>query len=455
MTLISELAGFVSETSYGNLPKYVVEATKLRILDTIGGAIWGRHEGNSSRLIGLANEFGGNTEAVLWGGSKKIPSIWAAFINGYSSFYISDTDRFCGCHPGAVVVPAAMAAGEKNDVSGKDFITGVALGYEVLSRVGLAIFPAISKRGFHATGVLGPLGSTAAASKIFSLNKEMTIHALSIAATMGAGLGEAFQYLDTVSLNIGRVSQAGILAALMVQKGYKGSNAILEGGNFIKEGFLSAFAGTYDPDLITRDLGKEYAIPNVAPKIHYGCRHLAAPTDAVMDLVSKYNLKADDIEEIRIRQYSEAIRLDRSEVRNRDDALWSSRFTIAVAISTGEPAYPSRFTQEMIHDKAIQKVMAKVKTEVNPELDKEFPRKWPAQAEIITKDGKKHQSTLDYPRGEPENPVPKEELYNKFRALVSPDFGNETAEKIIGVVENLESGNLSHLASILLCNDKS
>jgi 2-methylcitrate dehydratase PrpD len=449
MSLVSELAGFVAEMSFSDLPEKVVTASKMRILDTIGAGIWGRHEGNSSRLISIVNEFGGNLEASLWGERKKVPMIWATFINGYSSFYFADTDRFCGSHGGAVVIPAAIAAGEWLNVSGKDLITAVVAGYEVFARVGMTLFPTISRKGFHTTGVIGPLGSAAAVSKIFGFDKELTTNALSIATLSGMGLGEAFRHLETVSLNIGRVSQAGVIAALFARKGFQGSDAILEGGNFIKEGFLSALVGTYDADIITGGLGIEYKILNTAPKIHGGCRHLAAPTDLVMDLVAQNRIKVDDIEKIRIKQYSEAVRLERREVKNRDDALWSSRFTIAVALVTGEPVYPSKFTDEMLNDETVRKMMAKVKIDVDPGMDKDFPGKWPAQAEILTKDGRSFQGRLDYPRGEPENQVSGPELVEKFRTLVTPNLGKEKTELLVDMIGRLDRASTRELGSTL------
>jgi 2-methylcitrate dehydratase PrpD len=448
MTLASELAGFTAGLSFDDLPEHIVEAAKIRILDTIGSGIWGRHEGGSGGLMSLVDELGGNAEASVWGEKIKIPAIWAAFINGFSSFYVADTDRFCGSHGGAVVVPSAMALAERRNVSGKQLITAVVVGYEVFARVGLALYPAISRKGFHTTGVIGPLGAAAAASKILRLDSEKTTNALSIAALSGMGLGEAFCYLETVSLNIGRVSQAGVMAALLAEKGFKGSDAILEGGNFIKDGFLSALVGTYDPEVIVRDLGTEYKIFNSAPKIHWGCRHLAAPTDAVMELVAEHRIEAENIEEIRIREYSEAFRLERPEVKSREDALWSSRFTIAVAVLTGGPAYPSKFTDEMLNNEAVRKIMAKVRIEVNPELDRDFPAKWPAQVEIWTKDGRSYEGRLDYPRGEPESQLSLSELVDKFMALTEADLGKKKAEEIVETIRMLDQKSVEDLAGL-------
>ncbi len=449
MSLVGELASLVAETSFGDLPGHIVEAAKMHILDTIGGSYWGRHEGNSGRLVDLVSSFGGSPEATLWGEGRKVPAIWTAFVNGYSSFYISDTDRFCGSHAGAVVVPAALAAGELAGVNGKDLITAVVLGYEVFSRVGLALFPAISRKGFHATGVIGPLGSAAAASKLLGFDRQMTTDALSIATLSGMGLGEAFRYLDAVSLNIGRVSQAGIMAALLAQKGYKGSDTILEGGSFIPDGFLSALVGTYDGHVITGGLGREWKIVNSAPKIHGGCRHLAAPTDVIMAMVVENRIRPEDIEKIRIRQYSEAFRLDRPTVIVRDDAFWSSRFTVSVALLSGGPVYPSMFTDEMVNNEAVRKMMARVTVEADPALDREFPDKWPAEAEIVTGDGMVYHGRIDYPRGEPENEVPVRELIGKLRALAMPDLGSERTTRLIDAIHRLDAIGVDELASIL------
>jgi len=449
MALISELAEFVARTSFDDLPKPVVEAAKLRILDTVGSGIWGRHEGDSGRLVSIAAELGGAPEATIWGEKKKLPATWAAYINGYAGIYMGDTCRFSGAHPGPVIVPAALAIAERENSSGKELITAVVLGYEIFVRIGRAIYPAIAARGFHATGVLGPIGAAASACKIFGLDKEQTTDALAISSTMGSGLLEAFKYLDCVALNMGRGAQVGILAALLAQKGFKGSDTILEGGFFTKGGFLAAFAEEYSPELITKDLGKEYMIPNVAPKIHWGCRHPHGPTDVVIEMVAKHKIKAEDIEEIRIKNHSEALKVERHPVKTRDDALWSSPYMIAVAILTNEPVYPDKFSDKMVKDAKVQELMAKVTVGTDPEIDKVFPQKWTAVAEIVTKDGKSYQHTLDYPKGEPENPVSKEEADNKFRMLARPDLGDENVEKVINIVDNLEAKKTSDLVSLL------
>ena len=449
MSLIGELARFAADVSFEDLPGEVVEAAKMRILDNIGGGIWGRRAGEAHRLLKMVDGFGGNPEAVLWGENRRAPAIWAAFVNGYSSFYVSDTDRFCGSHAGAVVISAAMAAAELKKTGGKEFITAVAAGYEVFSRVGLGLFPEVSRKGFHTTGVIGPLGAAAAAARMFGFDRTQTANALSIAAQSGMGLGEAFKNLDTVSLNIGRVSQSGLIAALLTETGFQGTDTILEGGSFIKDGFLSALVGSYDGKAIAGGLGTQYKLLNSAPKIHGGCRHLAAPTDAVMELAARHDLKPDAIEEIRVHEYSEAFRLERGEVRQKEDALWSSRFTIAAALATNSPVYPTKFTNEMLNDRKIQELMARIKVSVDPELDQEFPRKWPARVEILTKDGGRYKGGVDFPRGEPENPISKLELVEKFKSLVSPEIGPEKAEEIIKAIERLDEISIGDLAELL------
>jgi len=450
MALTSELAEFVAKTSFDNIPKPVVEATKLRIIDTIGAAWWGRREGDSKRIVSLIAAFGGNPEATVWGEKNvKLPCPWTAFLNGYTSIYMGDTCRFSSVHVGPVVIPAAVALGELKNSSGQDLITAVVVGYDVAVRIGRAMYPGDSNRGFHATGIIGPLGAAAAASKILGLDKEQTANAIAITAGWSSGVLEYFKSLESMALNMGRANQSGVLAALLAQKGFKGSDTIFEGGYFAKKGYLDAFAGEYSLELITKDLGKEYMIPLVAPKIHWGCRTLAGPIDAVMDIVTTNKLTAEDIEKINIKLYTEAVELERYPVKTRTDAIWSKRFGIAVAILTSEPVYPHRFTDEMVQDAKVQELIAKTNVEVDPELDKVFPETWPVIAEILTKDGKNYQCRLDFPMGEPENPVSKEGYNTKFRGLTEEELGAETAEKVISIVDNLETKKVSDLVSLL------
>lgn len=456
MNAIGSLAQFVNELTFDELPDEVVEAAKVRILDVLGTALWGSRRGIQRPFLDTTAQFSAQAESSVIGEADiRLSCLWAAFVNAGMAFSFSDTCRFSGIHPGAVVTPAAFAVGEREMAAGKDLIVAVTVGYEVLTRIGRAVYPGIGERGFHPTGTLGPFGSGAAAGKILKLSEKQVSNALSIAALMGFGLMDSFKESDLIFVQVGKASQSGVLAALLAQSGVKGSGTILEGGFFTGQGgLLGALTDEYHLELLTRDLGRDYAISTVAPKIHGGCRHIHAPIDAITALIDQYRISDEAIEEINLGTYTTAMDMDVHEPCSGDDARFSMPFGVAVAISAGD-AFPERFTDEMLNNDRVREIMAKVKVDIDPDIDKVFPEQWGVKAEIAAT-GKRYSSTLSFPKGEPENSLSKEEIQSKFYRLARPSLGPNNTQKVIELVENLESVDLvSDLTRILASVDKS
>jgi len=438
MAMIDPLAELVVATSYDDLPPEVVAAAKNRLGDTIGGALSAHHFrlANSQPLIDVARESGGNAEATVIGEGKQFTGLWAALINGCQAFsFLVDNDRYSGSHPGAVVPPASMAVGEWEDAGGKQLITAVVLGYEVHCRIGRVIYPADSDRGFHATSVVGPFGAAAAAGKIMGLDEQQMRNALCLAGTLGAGLLEAFGSFNSAATQAGRASQSGVLAALLARKGAAGSKTILEGGGFgTAKGYLDAHAEKYNLELLTRGLGREYMILDIAPRIWAGSRHIHAPIDAVRELIKQYPVTADNIQEIKLGVYAEAARLDPPDPMSSTSSL---AFAAAAPILIGDPLF-DKITVELLRDSKTQELMAKVRVEVDPEVDNAFPEHWGARVEVVTTEGNRYQVRIPDPWGERENPMSKPEADERFRRLARPELGDETAEKVLRFIDNLE-----------------
>ncbi|MBN8751580.1 MmgE/PrpD family protein [Xylophilus ampelinus] len=153
MKAIEALAAFVSEASFGNLPKEVVEAAKYRVLDVIGSALWGVHVGTASAMRRVLEPQGGTPEATVLGRGLKLPVGAAAYLNSATSPALLDTCRFSTTHPCIVRVPAALASAEISKSTGQDFLLSVAVGYEVLIRLGLQA--RVADVGFVPTALLG------------------------------------------------------------------------------------------------------------------------------------------------------------------------------------------------------------------------------------------------------------------------------------------------------------
>lgn len=445
MSLINILGSYIYRTSYSDLPEAVISSTKERILDFLGVALSGYKRSIHKPFLEVLEEYRRGDEATIIGDGLKLPPRQAAFINSsMCPADITDGSRFAALHPGPVVIPAALAVSEAKLASGKDLILAIALGYEVMIRVGQAINPSATKRGFHPTAIVGPLGSVAAAGKVMNLDESGMINALSLATISGSGLMAAFKAPEPfVQIQIAKASEAGIGCALLAQKGVKGPNSILE------EGFIPAFSDEYNLDLIGKDFGKDYMIPKTYIKMHGGCRHIHAPIDAALHIVSKHKINIEDIEQIGVKIYAVALDLEIEAPTTGDEAKFNIPFGIAVALIYGD-AFADKFTDDNVKNEQVQELMRKVTVNHEPDLDREYPEKRGTIVEVVTKGGKAFSCQLNVAKGEPEWPLSKSEIEGKFKRLTSGVIDTETKQEIIDFVDKLETAErISHIFTLL------
>ena len=237
MGIASILGSYVYKASYKGLPENVVIDTKRRIIDFLATAFDSYYRAPMEPVIQVLKAYNAKEEATVIGDGVKLPCGFAAMVNSAYTMSISDGYRFTGGHPGCVVIPAALAVSEARSstkvVSGNELILAIVLGYEVMFRIGQAMYPSVHKRGFSPTTVQGTMGAATAASKLLGLDEESTINALSIASLMSHGLQAAGSAPHPLfSFQVGRASEAGVLCALVAQAGLKGSDEILEKGFF-------------------------------------------------------------------------------------------------------------------------------------------------------------------------------------------------------------------------------
>jgi 2-methylcitrate dehydratase PrpD len=427
--LIQELGRFVAETRYEDLPSHIIEAAKTRILDLLAVGLAGFRLGLYRPLFEI---LGGKEEASVWGEGVKYPLRDAAMLNSFMahSTYLEDGSRFIGGHPSSTVIPAILSLGEMKRSSGREILLSVVIGYDIVLRLGRAVYPSTTVRGFQSTPVLGALGSAAACASLLRFNKEHSKNALAIAANLGVGLKEALKAPASQPITVGRSSEAGILSALFAEKGAAGCDTILENG------FLKAFADQGDDRTILTDLGKKYLIEETYVKIHGGCRGNHAPTDVILDLVRGHGITAPEVKEIRVKIDSVTMVAEIHHPADGKQAQFSIPFSIAVALLEGNASL-YQFTDEKVHDPAVRAIMAKVSVEVDKGLDKDYPNKRGAHGEIILKDGRQFRSTIDNAYGEPELPLSPRQVEEKFVLLAKDTLGKGT-EKVLGQVRNLE-----------------
>lgn len=445
MGVTRDLADFVVNTNYDELPKEVVEHTKLCVLDWLGSALAGSLETPARIVASVIEEIGGRRESTVIGTHVKTSHVNAALANGIFGHIVEldDIHEESIIHPAAPVLPAALAVGESTDASGKEFITSIVLGYEVEIRIGMALNPS-HYEFWHTTGTCGTFGAAAAVGKILGLNCEQMVNAFGIAGTQASGLIEVFGTMSK-PLNPGKAAANGVLAALLAQKGFTSSRAILEA----EKGYCRATAKEYDLNKITENLGKRFEILNNIFKIHASCGHTHGAIDAILMLREKYNIKPEDVDRIIVGTYPIAVDVvgRNYEPKTAQEAKFSLPYCLAVALVYGKVGL-SEFSEENLRNPQIQKLLRKVEVVIAPEYVN--ARLGCAKVTLYTVNGKEFTCNINVPKGYPKNPVSKEELERKFITLASLVLPKKQAKKIVEVVDRLEKIDKMTLLTALL-----
>lgn len=416
-----------------------MDAAKLCFLDWLGSAVGGSRSEPVQVLLQLAPAFGDGEGSTLIPEMWPAPSLFAALVNAAASHVLEmdDLDRGSIYHPAAAVIPAALALAESQRASGPLFLTAIVLGYEASIRIGEAVNPS-HYRYWHTTGTVGTFGAAAACAVLLGLDSSRIVHALGSAGTQAAGL---WQFLAdgamSKQLHPAKAAFNGLLSALIAEKGFTAATSILEGD----KGFCKATAAEYDLGKITSGLSRAmtgYKICGVSFKKHASCRHTHSAIDAMLELVEQHGLKPEAIKSIEVRIYSQALDLlGGVEANTPYVAKFSLPYCLAVAAIYGN-AGPDRFSEECLQDKAVLSLMQQVTMVVDTSLDSLYPQLWPAVVKITTMDGRVLERRVDHPKGDPEKPLSRDELCQKFRELTSPVLPSERRERYVQQALSLE-----------------
>ena len=193
MSITAELAKFVSRLAFQDLPKDVVEISKICIMDVIGCSIFGIHTEEGQKVISAVEQFEQGSESTIWGHSSKASSPFAAFVNGTTAHSRElDDVNYAILHPGSVIIPASLAVAEKMNSDGQTFITAVVAGYEMMTRIAVGLnYFSHRYHGWHGTATCGSFGAAASAGKILGLDAAKMAWAMGIAGSTTADYGHS------------------------------------------------------------------------------------------------------------------------------------------------------------------------------------------------------------------------------------------------------------------------
>ena len=442
--LTRDLASWIATLAPRALPDRVRAMTRSALLDTLGAALYGRRE-EWSRTVAAWARRGGDPGydrsglATVWGDAR--PSLRpadAALVNGVAAHAFELDDFVAKLHPGAVVAPAALAVAEGTRASGALLETALAAGYEVVIRTSRALDPnAARKRGWHLTGVCGPLGAAAAGAVLLGLGEEETAWALGLGATQGSGLF-AFNADGAMSkrLHPGRAAHAGVMAAELAAMGFTGPTRALEAGD---GGFLGAFSDASEPWRLLDGLGEDWALEDTYFKPYSCCGSLHAYVDAARELRGRLGRPPEAGETVRA-GLPEVVGLQCGfdyEPGTVLNGQMSARYTIAAALIDGD-ALPPQYAPYRLEDADIVALAHRIELPHDPALDALYPASYPGWVEIAAADGRVERASAPNPSGAPDHPGRDAALLAKFRTLTADLLGGEGADALGDAVTALD-----------------
>lgn len=451
-SLTRPLAEFVSALRYDQLPADVVSQAKYFLLDAIGCALAAYKEDprKASIALELVAQFGAKEEARVMGGRRTHAAL-AAMANGMliNAADNDDTHKRALAHLGSVVVPAALAVCEARGHSGQALITALVAGYEVASRVGMAVMPT-HYRFWHSTATNGTFGAAAAAAKAAGLDADAVGTALGFAGTQAAGLNTFFESGDdSKSLHPGKAGMNGVLGAMLAELGASSPPDIF--GH--PKGYLAAYSTDPDAGALHDGLGVQWEILQNGFKFYPSILASHSPIGAALEIVERAAPRADDIATVQIFTYATVkSHFSSKDVQKTMAARLSVPYCVAAALVDGEITQrqfgPSRF-----NDPVIRGVLEKTEVIADPALTPLYPEKFPARVRVTLGDGTQHEATFYYPKGDPGNPLTSAELEQKFLANVEGVLRDDAARRLLALVSDLETIAVSELADALKPSD--
>src|SRR5216684_2317720 len=433
---MDKLSAYMSEASERPLPDEVTEKTTQHILDTLAAMISGSELTPGRAALQFAEGYGGKEVATVVASKLVCGPIEAALTNGMLA-HADETDDShppSQSHPGCAVVPAALAVGERFEISGAHFLRAVALGYDVGPRVTMTLggqqFEADSHWSTHSISPL--FGATAAAGCAASLNVAQMRFLLGYTAHQSSGLGAWNRDTEHIQKAFhfgGMTARSGVTSALIVQAGWTGVEDIFSG----KDNFFEAYNPHADPAGLAEQLGERFEILRTNIKKWPVGSPIQAALDALEILRKQRPFHSNEVQQVSVRLATD----ESAIVNNREIPDICLQHMAAVMVMDKTVTFGSAHDKARMKDPATLREREKVKLIPDEQLERLMPLRV-AIVEVQLTDGTHLTQRVDNVRGTPKNPMTSDEIVAKARDLIAPILGTAQCANLIERVLNLE-----------------
>jgi 2-methylcitrate dehydratase PrpD len=440
---LDAIASWATGPAVERLPQEAVALVKRAFLDTLAVTLLGSRLDAPRIVAALELERAAKAQSSLFGMGRRADVIAAALINGTSAHaeLFDDNNAPMIAHPSAPLISALLPLAQARASQGRQLIEAYGVGFEIGVKLGRMLNPGLYEQGWHATRVLGVLGSTAACCRLIGLDARHTGAALGIAVSMASGVRQNFGTM-TMALHVGLTARDAVHAALLAERGFGADPAALHG----KYGFFSVFANQNPPLL---PLGEPFEL--LASGIIFKPWPSGAPTHAAVDAALALRKRiGGDVARIRrvtclVHPWN-AMTLREEEPRDALQGKVNLRYCVAAALRDGDLTY-RHFSAEGIADAGLAALRRLIDVRIAEDLpdNNEFP----AEVRLELTDGEVLAERREVPPGGSSRPLTQEEVLAKLRSCAAVVLDAAATDRIIDKVQRLEK--LAEIES--LCAD--
>lgn len=430
-----QLAEYAAALRYDDIPDPVKQRIRNCITDTVAVILFGGQLPWSQMIIAHARRYSSGGKSAILGTGATVHAPSAALAHGAMAhaFEMDNlTDPDSGSHPGAALFSSGLAVAQERGLGGRELITAMTAGAEVMIRVGRAANGTLEPHGFHAPGTTGPFGAAVTVGSLMGFDAGKMTNALGIAGSTSAGILE-FAHAHTGAmvkrLHLGRAAESGVLAASLAADGFTGPTTVLEGG----AGYLHDFCTGPAPAELTKGLGKDYVAMSIMMK-RFAC-HITAhrPVEALLDLRNEHGFSADDVVAIVVSGNQRMASVNNiPEPRDVLLAQYSIPFSVALSLYRN-PIDPVSFDEAAVRDPKILAMAARVKM-----VAAEGQTDLTATVEVTLKDGRTLSRRVVNFLGTPARPLDRAGLKEKFM-LQTKRFPAAQMERLFDRLQNIEN----------------
>jgi 2-methylcitrate dehydratase PrpD len=432
-----ELAGYIAGALKRKLPAEIAERAKVHLVCTFAAMVSGAHLLPGRRAIAYVKPIKAAKEAGVAGTNHVTSVLHAAFVNGMLGHADESDDMHppTRSEPGTNVIPAALALAERDELSGEKLLRAMMLGYDIGTRVILALKQEVMMKAWHnCSARAGLFGAAAASAALLGFNEKKVRYVLSYCGQQASGLYTTVrdtQHIEKAYTLGGMPAHNGLAAALMVASGFTGLEDVMSG----EPNLLSTYSpGTADPEALVRGLGTEFEVMRCAIKCWPAAGPCQGPLQVLHEMIREHGIRAGDVVKLVARLPNKEL----EHVDNRDMPSENIQHLMAIMLLDGNITYASAHDYKRIKDpKALRLRSECIEAVGDPSLTDPL-RRWRGVIDITLKDGRTLSHQTMAAKGVSDNPLTQKEEEEKALDLMGPVLGVKRSRKLMDALFAIE-----------------